>query len=792
MDAVSLAIAGAAVGLAGLAAGAQLVRRRRRQGRDTALLERNAERKQNLPRSLHPVIDPNICIGSLSCLRACPEGDILGIVRGAAALVHADHCIGHGRCAAECPVGAIRLVMGTEGRGVDLPEVDAFFESSRPGVHVVGELGGMGLIKNAMEQGRQVASRLDAVLPRDRGGTDVAIVGAGPAGLAAALALRAAGRSFRILEQGAFGGSVANFPRQKLVMTEPVEIPHFGRLGRRSVSKEELLAAWQRAVARGAVKIEEGVRVEGLEGEDGRFVLQTTRGPVPARKVVLATGRRGSPRKLGVPGEELSKVSYGLADPDQYAGRRVLVVGGGDSAIESARMLAEAGADVAICHRGGSFDRAREANRSRIDALAAYGRLEVLLSAVVRSIGPSEVDLVQAGRARRLANDYVVIQAGGQLPLEFLQRVGVSLRRYHGEALGAAPGEERAAADLLRDAEEVRRRRRRALLFAAAGLLVLAFLAFHGRAYYGLAPLQRLRSPLHKALRPAGLFGHGVGIAATAFMLSNFLYAARKHWKRLKGAGGIRDWLDFHVFVGFMSPLVIAFHAAFQSNNLLATGTATALAIVVATGIVGRYIYGIVPSTGGHEVELEILGGRFERLRDRVQPLVAQARDRAPLERLLAGATAAVREGSLVFLLLRLPLRALRLRWSLARVRGLFADASRFALPGVAAPPRPAALPDRLLRIAPPPPVRLARLPRLSGHLPGARHRRPHRRLPLPRVRPPAMRPGLTASVVGPSILGAGPAPAVAGPAASFTSYRRANCSMNFASSSTHSRETAL
>jgi ferredoxin len=323
LDAVSLSIAGAAVGLAGLAAGAQLVRRRRRQGRDTALVERAIERKQNLPRSLHPVIDPDVCIGSLSCLRACPEGDILGIVRGAAALVHADHCIGHGRCAAECPVGAIRLVMGTEERGVDLPEVDAFFESSRPGVHVVGELGGMGLIKNAMEQGRQVASRLDAVLPRDRAGTDVAIVGAGPAGLAAALALRAAGRSFRILEQGAFGGSVANFPRQKVVMTEPVEIPHFGRLGRNTVSKEELLAAWQRAVARGAVRVEEGVRAEGLDGEDGRFVLQTTRGPVEARKVVLATGRRGSPRRLEVPGEELAKVSYGLGAHSFWWTRRI-------------------------------------------------------------------------------------------------------------------------------------------------------------------------------------------------------------------------------------------------------------------------------------------------------------------------------------------------------------------------------------------------------------------------------------------------------------------------------------
>ncbi|HXL40347.1 MAG TPA: 4Fe-4S dicluster domain-containing protein, partial [Myxococcales bacterium] len=198
-----------------------LARRRRRHRKTAVALEEAHARGVQIPLTLHPVIDPDICIGSLTCLKSCPEGDILGIVNGAARLVHADHCIGHGKCAAECPVDAIKLVFGTSERGVDLPMIDEYFESSRPGVHIVGELGGMGLIRNAVTQGLQAAERLTQVMPKRSGSsTDVVIVGAGPAGLAAALRLREAGRSFRVLEQGSVGGTVANYPRQKIVMTE--------------------------------------------------------------------------------------------------------------------------------------------------------------------------------------------------------------------------------------------------------------------------------------------------------------------------------------------------------------------------------------------------------------------------------------------------------------------------------------------------------------------------------------------------------------------------------------------
>ncbi|HEU4383936.1 MAG TPA: NAD(P)-binding domain-containing protein [Anaeromyxobacteraceae bacterium] len=682
MDPTSVSIASVAVGAAGLLAAVQVLRLRVRQRRDARVLEEKVSKNLHIPRSLHPVIDTTICIGSLSCLKACPEGDILGIVDGTSRLVHADHCIGHGKCAAECPVDAIKLVMGTAERGVDLPEVDEFFESSRFGVHVVGELGGMGLIRNAIAQGLQVAQRLAKVLPRgSREATDVAIVGAGPAGLATAFGLRAAGRSFRLLEQGTLGGTIAHYPRQKVVMTEPVEIPLYGRVGKKVIKKEELLATWQKAIAKGDIAVEEGVKVEAIDGEDGKFVVRTSKGSVATRKVVLATGRRGTPRRLGVPGEELTKVAYSLTDPDQYDGTRVLLVGGGDSALEAAIQLAEESrAEVTLSYRGESLARAREANRKKVEVLQARGRIRLLLPSEVKSIAPKEVELVHAGRPLRIHNDFVLVLVGGELPLEFLQKAGVGMRRYFGEQLGAKKGElEPGVARPSAEGQEARKPWRPLLLYGLLGLSIIGFLAFKGWEYYPLSPVERLRSPLHKLLKPAGAWGHGVGIVATCFMLSNFMYAVRKRWRALKGWGQIRDWLNFHMFVGFMSPLVIAFHAAFRSNNLLATGTAVALCVVVLTGIIGRFIYGLVPSTEGRVEELEVLAGRFDRLRERAQPVLAEARDPVPLRALLSLAAGKAPRIPLPLLAVWLPMSSLRLRLRLRRVQRLVMDGERRA-----------------------------------------------------------------------------------------------------------------
>jgi thioredoxin reductase/Pyruvate/2-oxoacid:ferredoxin oxidoreductase delta subunit len=674
MDRLTSLIAGGSLALVLLAALVHLVRRRRRARRDAAVLEEKRRLGQHLARSLHPVIDPDICIGSLSCLRACPEGDILGVVDGAARLVHADHCIGHGRCAAECPVGAIRLVFGSAERGVDLPEVNEVFESSRPGVHVVGELGGMGLIKNAIIQGLQVAEHLATAVPRT--GPGVVVVGAGPAGIATAIGLQARKIPFRLVDQGTMGGSVAHYPRRKVAMTEAVELPLWGRFGKPSISKEELLKTWNRILDRTGIEVEEGVKVTGIDGEDGRFAVATQRGPLSANKVVLAIGRRGTPRRLGVPGEDEAKVVYGLSDPEQYDGQRVLVVGGGDAALEAAIQLAEESrAQVALSYRGAELGRCREANREKFGALVRGGRIEALLPSQVRAIRPREVELEVNGRVATVPNDFVIVNIGGELPVEFLEKAGVSMRRYHGEAPGHVHGgedmrERRRAATSARARSEQLRRRVLRVLYLAAGLTTLALLAWVGREYYPLARAARRASPLHPALRSAGPWGHSVGIAATAFMLSNFLYAARKRWKWLAPLGSVRGWLDFHVFVGLMSPCVIAFHAAFQSNNLLATSTASALAIVVSTGIVGRFIYSAVPSDGGKAVELADLLARFERLRDEQSKEVALAGPRA--EALFRRVTAPVGAGSFALLFLRMPVEVLSVRLRLILLRRRF------------------------------------------------------------------------------------------------------------------------
>jgi thioredoxin reductase/NAD-dependent dihydropyrimidine dehydrogenase PreA subunit len=677
-DLFSIGLAATTTTVLLLAGGLMLLLRHRRQVRDTAAWQTTVEKGLHIPASLHPVIDPDLCIGSLSCLKACPEGDILGVVNGAAKLINPTRCIGHGRCALECPVGAIRLVFGTSERGVDLPEVDEFFESSRRGVHVVGELGGMGLIRNATLQGLQVSERLGQVLTRMQqpGAVDVAIVGSGPAGLATALGCRAAGLSFRVLEQGTLGGTVANYPRQKLVMTEALQLPGVGKIGKREISKEELLETWHRAIAKAQIQVEEGTQVTGIQGQDGAFTVETNKDPVQARKVVLATGRRGTPRKLGAPGEHLPKVSYRLIDPEQYEGCKVLVVGGGDAALEAAIQLAEeTDAEVTLSYRGAEFGKCREANRSKVLALAEQAHLRLLLKSQVVEIQPQHVRLDVDGKPGRLTNDYVIVCAGGELPLEFLKKVGVGLKRYHGTAPGEAPaqaGQPRVSRGSARDLAEEKKARRLAFMLFTLGALIIASLAVVGWEYYLLPRAERRTSPLHELLRPAGLWGHGVGIVATLFMLSNFLYAIRKRWSLLKGLSSIRRWLTFHQFVGFMSPLVIAFHAAFQSNNHLATATAASLGVVVLTGIIGRFVYGLVPTQDGRVVEYMSIVSHFERLKNRIEPMLNKVSHPDAVSRVLSLATAPAPKVWLPVLFLRMPFEALRTRLRIAQVRRVF------------------------------------------------------------------------------------------------------------------------
>lgn len=399
---------------------------------------RDAARQSGLvePPSLHPVIDPERCIGCGSCVQACPEGNVLGMIEGKAELIEPTHCIGHGACATACAPGAIDLVFGTERRGIDIPRVDPRFQTNVPGIFIAGELGGMGLIRNAVEQGRQAMESIHELrLQGASDALDVVIVGAGPAGFSASLYALENKLTFVTLEQEALGGTVAHYPRGKIVMTSPVQLPLVGTVRLRETTKEHLLAFWHRIACDTGLRINYQERVETVQQEGALFRVVTNRDAYQARAVLLAIGRRGTPRKLDVPGEERTKVAYRLVEPDQYRGRRVLVVGGGDSALEAACACAEtAGTTVAISYRSAAFGRAKPKNRERVEQLREQGRLAVMLESDVIEIGEDRVVLRHRGETVRLLNDAVIVCAGGILPTPFLTGIGIEVETKRGTA----------------------------------------------------------------------------------------------------------------------------------------------------------------------------------------------------------------------------------------------------------------------------------------------------------------------------------------------------------------------
>jgi len=387
------------------------------------------------PRAQHPHIDVSKCIGCGSCAEVCPEGDVLAVVAGKAAIVNGHKCIGHGLCAEACPVGAIEIVMADPSITSDLPRLTPEYETNVPNLFIIGELGGLALIKNAVNQGRDVidiiARRLSRPLSRPPapGAVDVCIVGAGPGGISASLRAIESQISYVTLEQDEFGGTVAKFPRQKLVMTSPVEIPLFGKFRKLEISKEELLAVWNKISQRADLKIRTNEKVDGVvRGQDGLFTITTPKGQVRARTVILALGRRGTPRKLGVKGENLSKVMYSLIEADAYTGAQILVVGGGDSAVEAAMGLAiQKGNKVTLSYRRDTFSRLKDRNEKRIQECMRKGTVRVVFSSNPVEIRPKSVLLEVAGKTQEIPNDYVWVFAGGTPPNEFLQKAGVTI-----------------------------------------------------------------------------------------------------------------------------------------------------------------------------------------------------------------------------------------------------------------------------------------------------------------------------------------------------------------------------
>ena len=431
--------------------GVMLYFRRERENREL-YQETLATGMSEVP-SLHPVIDPELCISSGACVDACPE-DVLGQVDGKTHLLQPGSCIGHGRCQTSCPTEAITLVFGTAKRGVDIPLLRKGYETNVDGIFVVGELGGMGLLRNTLRQGQQVVEFIQETLGdpfrEDPDTVDVLIVGAGPAGIACALKCKEQGLSFRVLEQFTMGGSVAHYPRRKLIHSESVPLPLVGNFGKAEMLKEEMIAEFERVLLAADITLLEHRKVEDIKGRLGAFLVNA-QGPdgmeiYKARTVVLAIGRRGTPRMLQVPGEESQKVVYRLLDPEQYRHRKVLVVGGGDSAVEAAVQISHmAGTTVHMSYRKAAFFRVKKKNRQELERAVSDGRVNLHLETSVIAIGETEVALESPRGPYKIEAEDLIVCIGGVLPRQFLERCGVAIETKHGEALELPSQSERLA-----------------------------------------------------------------------------------------------------------------------------------------------------------------------------------------------------------------------------------------------------------------------------------------------------------------------------------------------------------
>lgn len=611
----------------------------RRMQHSVAERERVVELGAGAAQLQHPVVDLSRCLGCATCVAACPEQDVLSIVHGQAKVINGSHCQGISACERECPVGAITITLANASERRDVPVLDERLEAAGSrGLFLAGEVTARALIKTAIEHGTRVANevaqrgRPEDATPAVR---DLCIVGAGPAGLACALEARRLGLSYVLLEQEqAIGGTVAKYPRGKLVLTQPVDLPLHGRLAEATYSKEQLIELWRKVTDEHGLVVECGQVFRSLEhSAEGHFVISTETANFEARNVCLAIGRRGIPRRLGIPGEELPKVAHSLIDASSHTGRRILVVGGGDTAVEAALALAEQDDNqVTLSYRKSSFFRLKPRNEEHLRALVSTGpddaelsagallggadmhsagtsragsdasvavaqaRLQVVFDSDLVEVREGEVELsLRRGAetaALTLPNDDVFVMVGGIPPIDLLERAGVSFD----PALRPAPRpiEERGTGAL------------RALAIGfGISLTALLWAVWHGD-YYLLEGVQRPTHDKHIALRPGMGVGLALGVTASTLILVNLLYLVRRSPRFTFRWGSLSGWMTSHVATGILAFLTALLHSAMDPQDTVGGHALWALAVLIVTGGIGRYLYSYLPrAANGRELELE-------------------------------------------------------------------------------------------------------------------------------------------------------------------------------------------
>lgn len=314
------------------------------------------------------------------------------------------------------------------------PVVDRHFESNIPGLFIIGDLSGAPVVKLAMEQGDEVARHI-ASLPdartEDPKAYDIIVAGAGAAGLNAALVAQDLGLKVLVLEKGRIANTIEDFPEGKWVYAEPDSRPAKGKLWLDGASKEDLLARWHQIIRDNKLEVRTGEGLERLRKlGDGHFEVESSNATYRAKRVVLATGQRGNPRRLGAPGEDRERVYHRLYSPRHYHGEKILVVGGGNSAVEAALTLAEQN-EVVLSYRGPAFTRVFKDNQRKLQQAIENGRLQVIYNSVVKSFGDRTYTLEIEREGKKSIEerpyDHAFVLIGSDVPTAFLKSLGIRL-----------------------------------------------------------------------------------------------------------------------------------------------------------------------------------------------------------------------------------------------------------------------------------------------------------------------------------------------------------------------------